>query len=164
MLLYGLPPAPFPGRAGAPMNFRRTLLVACLALGLAWPALAQDERPADVFASIERAWVVGSADAVVAQFGKRKVTISLPDGGPSGGLFSRAQSFFILKDYFAATRTEEFSFVSIRQPEEQPDNAIGMAERNFRRRDSSRTLSDRIFVSLVREDQRWVVSEIKSVR
>lgn len=146
------------------MNFRRTLLVACLALGLATPAVAQDDSPADIFASIERAWVVGSADAVVEQFGKRKVYISLPEGGPSGGLFSRAQSFFILKDHFAATRTEEFSFVSIRQPEEQPDSAIGLAERNFRRRDSSRSLSDRIFVSLVREDDRWVVSEIKSVR
>jgi len=146
------------------MIFRCTLLVALLVSGLAPSAVAQEESPADVFASIERAWVVGSADAVVAQFGKRKVYLSLPDGGPSGGHFSRAQSYFILKDLFAATRTEEFSFVSIRQPEEQPDNAIGLAERSFRRRDSSRALTDRIFVSLVREEHRWVVAEIKSVR
>jgi hypothetical protein len=121
-------------------------------------------RPTLVFASIERAWVVGDAQAVVQQFGKRKVYISLPDGGPAGGHFSRDQSFFIFKDFFDATRTEEFSFVTIRPADEQRSTAIGLADRTFRRRDSSRTQQDRIFVSLVFEDSRWVVSEIKSVR
>lgn len=125
---------------------------------------ADDLRPAAVFASIERAWVIGDADGVLEHFGKRKVFISLPDGGPEGGLFSRAQSYFILKDFFDVTRTEEFSFVSIHQPEDQPHTAIGRAERTFRRRDSSRLLQDRMFVSLVQEGDRWVVAEIKSVR
>jgi len=120
--------------------------------------------PAPIFASIERAWVVGSADAVLEHFGKRKVFISLPEGGPDGGTYSRAQSYFIFKELFDATRTEEFSFVSIRQPEEQPQTAVGRAERTFRFRDSSRTQRDRIFVSLVREGDRWVIAEIKSVR
>jgi len=120
--------------------------------------------PADIFAQIERGWVLGSADAVVEAFGQRKVYISLPDGGPAGGSFSRAQSYFIFKGFFADTRTEEFSFVSIRQLEEQPETAVGLAERTFRKRDSSRALQDRIYVALVRENDRWVVSEIKSVR
>jgi len=125
---------------------------------------ADDLRPATVFASIERAWVMGDAEAVVQQFGKRKVSISLPDGGPEDGTYSRAQSFFILKDFFDVTHTEEFSFVSIHQPEDQPHTAIGRAERTFRRRDSSKLLQDRIFVSLVQENDRWVVAEIKSIR
>jgi hypothetical protein len=125
---------------------------------------AAGNPPAPTFASIERAWVVGSADAVLEHFGKRKVFISLPEGGPDGGTYSRAQSYFILKELFDATRTEEFSFVSIRQPEEQPQTAVGRAERTFRFRDSSRTQRDRIFVSLVREGDRWVIAEIKSVR
>lgn len=136
-------------------------------LAAAGPEAAPDSeavRPANVFASIERGWVIGSADAVLEQFGKRKVFISLPDGGPAGGHFSRAQSYFILKDFFEATRTEEFSFATIRQPEDQRHTAIGLAERTFRKRDSSRTQQDRIFVSLVLEDGRWVVAEIKSVR
>lgn len=120
-------------------------------------------RPAPVFASIERAWVIGNVDSVLEHFGRRKVTISLP-GGPQDGAFSRAQSYFILKDLFDATRTEEFSFVSIRQPEDQPRTALGSAERLFRRKDSSRMLQDRIFVSLALEEGRWVVVEIKSVR
>ncbi len=121
-------------------------------------------RPAPVFASLERAWVVGNADSVLEHFGKRKVYISLPDGGPDGGLFSRAQSYFILKGFFDTTRTEEFSFISIRQLESPTGTAVGQAERTFRRRDSSRLLQDRLFVSLVQEDDRWVVAEIKSVR
>lgn len=121
-------------------------------------------RPAPVFASLERAWVVGNADSLLEHFGKRKVYISLPDGGPEGGLYSRAQSYFILKELFDATWTEEFSFVSIRQLEDPPGTAVGRAERVFRRRDSSRLLQDRLFFSLVREDDHWVVAEIKSVR
>jgi hypothetical protein len=159
---------PFPNRS------RVLWLPAVLALGLAVgrsPAqpsgpdsAAVEARPTPVFASIERAWVLGSADSVLEHFGARKVYISLPDGGPAGGLFSRAQTYFILKGLFDAMRTEEFSFVSIRQPEEQPGTAIGRAERTFRRRNSSRLLQDRIFFSLVREEERWVVAEIKSVR
>jgi hypothetical protein len=121
-------------------------------------------RSAPIFASLERAWVVGNADSVLEHFGKRKVYISLPDGGPDGGLFSRAQSYFILKGFFDTTRTEEFSFVSIRQLEDPPGTAVGRAERTFRKRDSSRLLQDRLFVSLVQEDDHWVVAEIKSVR
>ena len=149
---------------------RKALFLLLLVLFLAVPLRAQEPeapdslRPAPVFASIERAWVLGKADAVVQQFGKRKVYISLPDGGPQGGHFSRDQSYFILKDFFDATRTEEFSFVQIRRPEEQRNTAVGLATRTFRRRNSSRMLQDRIFVSLVLENERWVVSEIKSVR
>jgi hypothetical protein len=121
-------------------------------------------RPAPVFASIERAWVIGSADSLLAHVGERKVHLSLPDAGPEGGTFSRAQTYFILERMFDATRTEEFSFVSIRQPEEQPASAVGRAERTFRRRDSSRLQQERIFVSLLQEADRWVIAEIKSVR
>lgn len=128
------------------------------------PEAPDSLRPAVVFASIERAWVTGDAAAVVQQFGKRKAYISLPDGGPQGGHFSRDQSYFILKDFFDGTRTEEFSFVTIRAPEEDRNSAIGQAVRSFRRRNSSRMLQDRIFVSLVLEDARWVVSEIRAVR
>jgi hypothetical protein len=108
--------------------------------------------------------MVGNADSVLEHFGKRKVYISLPDGGPDGGLFSRAQSYFILKGFFDATRTEEFSFVSICQREDSPGTAVGRAERTFRKRDSSHLFQDRLFVSLVQEDDHWVVAEIKSVR
>jgi hypothetical protein len=107
---------------------------------------------------------VGSADSVLAHVGKSKVFISLPDAGPRGGTFSRAQSYFIFKQMFDATRTEEFSFVSIRQPGEQPETAIGRAERTFRLRDSSRLQQDHIFISLQQEGDRWVIAEIKSLR
>ena len=142
-----------PGLGGPPANQAETTAVAP-------PGL----RPAPIFASLERAWVVGNADSLLEHFGKRKVYISLPDGGPEGGLFSRAQSYFILKGLFDATRTEEFSFVSIRQLEDPPGTAVGRAERIFRKRDSSRLVQDRLFVSLVQEDDHWVVAEIKSVR
>lgn len=121
-------------------------------------------RPAVVFASIERAWMIGSADSVVEHVGKRKILISLPEGGPEPGAYSRAQSYFIFKEMFDATRTEMFSFVSIREAEEKPHTAVGRAERTFRLRDSSRLQTDRIFVSLVQENDRWVISEIKSIR
>ena len=119
-------------------------------------------RPAPVFASIERAWMIGSADSVMAHVGDRKVYISLPDGGPAGGTYSRAQSYFIIKQMFDATRTEEFSFVSIDQRDTGAEAAFGRAERTFRLRDSSRLQQDRIFISLLQEGERWVIAEIKS--
>ena len=128
------------------------------------PASEPPAQPALVFASIERAWMVGSADSVVEHVGKRKVFISLPDGGPEGGTYSRAQSYFIFKELFDATRTEEFSFVQIREAEDEPRTAVARAERTFRLRESSRLQQDRIFVSLVQEGDRWVIAEIKSVR
>lgn len=121
-------------------------------------------RPALVFASIERAWMIGNADSVVEHVGKRKVLISLPEGGPEPGTYSRAQSYFIFKEMFDATRTEMFSFVSIREAEEKPHTAVGRAERTFRLRDSSRLQTDRIFVSLVQENTHWVIAEIKAIR
>jgi hypothetical protein len=117
-----------------------------------------------VFSSIEKAWAAGDARALVQTFGRRKVFISLPDGGPEGGLFSRDQSYYILKDLFGTARTEEFSFVTIHGPEAERSTAFGLAKRVFRPRDAGSALRDRVFVSLVLEGDRWVVSEIKSVR
>lgn len=152
-------------RAGqAPDSARAPAAPESLPGAAALPASTAGLRPAPVFASLERAWVVGNADSLLEHFGKRKVYISLPDGGPEGGLYSRAQSYFILKELFDATWTEEFSFVSIRQLEDPPGTAVGRAERVFRRRDSSRLLQDRLFFSLVQENDHWVVAEIKSVR
>ena len=120
--------------------------------------------PAPVFTTIEKAWNAGDAGALVQNFGRRKVYISLPDGGPTGGQFSRDQSYYILKNLFDASRTEEFTFVTIREPEEQRRTAFGLARRVFRQRDAGSAVQDRVFVSLVLEGERWVVSEIKSVR
>ena len=117
-----------------------------------------------VFSSFEKAWAKGDARALVQTFGRRKVFISLPDGGPEGGLFSRDQSYYILKDLFGTARTEEFSFVTIHGPEAEHSTAFGLAKRVFRPRDAGSALRDRVFVSLVLEGDRWVVSEIKSVR
>ena len=126
---------------------------------------AEYSKPVDpVFSSIEKAWAAGDARALVRTFGRRKVFISLPDGGPAGGLFSRDQSYYILKDLFGTARTEEFAFVTIHGPEAERSTAFGLAKRVFRPRDAGSALRDRVFVSLVLEGDRWVVSEIKSVR
>jgi len=139
------------------------------ATALALGARAEPVPPAGaaatpVFATIAEAWTRGNARALVQHFGTRKVTISLPEGGAAGGQFSREQSYFILEDLFAAASTEEFTFVAIREPREQLATAFGVARRACRPRDRGGVVHDRVFVSLVLEDDRWVVSEIKSVR
>ena len=163
-----------PGRGVAYGGLVCTAVLACGLVAWPLPVARADSvdsssvlaplRPSVVFASIERAWMIGNADSVVEHVGKRKVLISLPEGGPEPGTYSRAQSYFIFKEMFDATRTEMFSFVSIREAEEKPHTAVGRAERTFRLRDSSRLQTDRIFVSLVQEKDRWVISEIKSIR
>ena len=161
------------------VNLSSKLAVAGLVVGLLLPGAAAwasegaaaspgradtTARVDPIFSTIEKAWAAGDARALVRTFGQRKVFISLPDGGPAGGLFSRDQSYYILKDLFGTARTEEFAFVTIHGPEAERSTAFGLAKRVFRPRDVGSALSDRVFVSLVFEGDRWVVSEIKSVR
>ncbi len=124
--------------------------------------------PMDVFADIETAWNKGDVDLVLKHFGSQKVTISVEGTGPSGGTFSRNQSYYLLKDLFRYTITRKFEFTDYRKPGEQGSRSFAIAERHYQKRDDGRLFKDKVYVSLHLESedgrQRWVVDEIKSIR
>jgi hypothetical protein len=121
--------------------------------------------PMAVFSAIERGWRANDVDAILAHFGKSKVSISIEGTGPSGGKFSKSQSYYLLKDLFKYTITKKFEFVQYRKPNENGRTSFAVAERFYQKTDDGRLFKDKIYVSLHTEDgETWVVNEIKSIR
>jgi len=124
--------------------------------------------PMDVFADIERGWNTRNVDLILRHFGSQKVAISISGTGPSGGTFSRNQSYYLLKDLFRYTATKKFEFVQYRKPGDEGRDTFAIAERQYRKTDDGRLFTDKVYVSLHLEhdddQERWVVDEIKSIR
>lgn len=129
---------------------------------------SQSRGPMDVFADIERGWKAGSVDPILRHFGSRKVAISIQGTGPSGGTFSRSQSYYLFKDLFRYTLTRKFEFVQYRRPSEEGNETFAVAERHYQKSDDGRLFKDKVYVSLHLErdgeEERWVIDEIKSIR
>ncbi len=124
--------------------------------------------PMDVFADIERGWNTRNVDLILRHFGSQKVAISISGTGPSGGTFSRNQSYYLLKDLFRYTATKKFEFVQYRKPGDEGRDTFAIAERQYRKTDDGRLFTEKVYVSLHLEhdddQERWVVDEIKSIR
>jgi hypothetical protein len=122
----------------------------------------------DVYADIQRAWKAGNVDLMLSHFGSQRVAISVEGTGPSGGTFSRNQSYYLLKDLFRYTITRKFEFTDYRRPGEEAGHSYAIAERHYQKSDDGRLFKDKVYVSLHLESddgrERWVVDEIKSIR
>jgi hypothetical protein len=127
--------------------------------------------PMDIFSDIERGWNTEKAELILQHFGQGKVTISIDGTGPSGGNFSRNQSYYLLNDMFKYTITRKFEIVQYRKPNDAGNTSFVVAERYYQKTDDGRLFKDKIYVSLHLEpaksgtaNSRWVVDEIKSIR
>ncbi len=116
----------------------------------------------NVFADVERGWHERSANRITRHFGRGKVAISLRGVGPSGGHFSRDQSFYLFKDLFKYTITKKFKFIQYSNIN-SGKKIYAVAERHYQRRRDGRLFKDKVYVSLQLENGRWVISEIKSI-
>lgn len=128
------------------------------------PKISRPAAPLNVFADIEDGWRRGRADKILRHFGRGKVAISVAGIGPTGGFFSKNQSYYLFKDLFKYTITKRFEFVRYRNIGNKGKKVYGVAQRAYKRRNDGRLFKDKIYVSLRREGERWVVSEIKSIR
>jgi hypothetical protein len=120
--------------------------------------------PLSIFADIERGWRSGKEEIILSHFGQGKVAISISGTGPKGGYFSKSQSHYLFKDLFKYTITKKFEFTQYRNIHDGNRKVFAVAERQYKRRDDGRLFKDKIYVSLHRENKRWVISEIKSIR
>ena len=124
--------------------------------------------PMEVYDDVERGWNARDVDPILRHFGAQKVAISVDGTGPSGGTFSKSQSYYLLKDLFRFTVTRKFEFVQFRKASEEGTESFAIAERHYQRRDDGRLIKDKVYVSLHLEreadSERWVVDEIKSIR
>jgi hypothetical protein len=127
-------------------------------------AAEQDAGPIAVFADVEAGWKGEQVQQILRHYGKGKVAISIEGSSPTGGQFSRNQSYYLFQDLFKYTITEKFQFVQYRHVTDGRDKVYAVAERHYKRNDDGRLFKDKIYVSLHLEDDRWVISEIKSTR
>ena len=124
----------------------------------------QDDGPIAVFADVEAGWKGEQVQQILRHYGKGKVAISIEGSSPTGGQFSRNQSYYLFQDLFKYTITERFQFVQYRHVSDGRDKVYAVAERHYKRNDDGRLFKDKIYVSLHLEEDRWVISEIKSIR
>jgi hypothetical protein len=120
--------------------------------------------PMAIFADIESGWKKEAVASITKHFGASKVAIAIEGIGPAGGVFSRDQSHYLFKDLFKFTITEKFEFVQYRNVSDGKIKVYAVAERSYKRNGDGRLFKDKIYVSLHMEEDRWVLSEIKSVR
>jgi hypothetical protein len=127
--------------------------------------------PMDIFSDIEKGWNAEEVEMILRHFGQGKVTIAIEGTGPSGGNFSRNQSYYLLTDMFKYTITRKFEIVQYRKPNDDGNTSFVVAERYYQKTDDGRLIKDKIYVSLHLEpaktgatNTRWVVDEIKSIR
>ena len=132
--------------------------------GSSKPSPKEDSGPITVFASIESGWKAQKVKQILAHFGKGKVAISIAGAGPSGGRFSKSQSYYLLKDLFKYTITKKFEFIQYRHMNSGKKRVFAVAERYYKRTDDGRLFKDKIYVSLQIEGDHWVVDEIKSIQ
>jgi hypothetical protein len=120
--------------------------------------------PIAVFADLEEGWKKEEVQLILRHYGKGKVAISIEGSSPTGGQFSRNQSYYLFQDLFKYTITEKFQFVQYRHVADGRDDVYAVAERHYKRNDDGRLFKDKIYVSLHLEKNRWVIGEIKSIR
>ena len=159
---------------------RVVLSAVCLLLvwGLAWgqdslkgkevPGSAMAASPGTggskaAFETIAKAWQEGKAETLATFLGEGKVSILLPK--VAGGVLSKSQAEYVLKDLFKYTVTERFEFT--KYDEFVSEGVVGIAERSYRSGKEGPLSKDRISVWLVREGQgspQWVIREIREVK
>jgi hypothetical protein len=120
--------------------------------------------PIAVFSDVEAGWKNEQVQQILRHYGRGKVTISIEGSSPTGGQFSRNQSYYLFQDLFKYTITQKFQFVQYRHVSDGRDDVYAVAERHYKRNDDGKLYKDKIYVSLHREDNRWVITEIKSIR
>ncbi|NIM19286.1 MAG: DUF4783 domain-containing protein [Candidatus Latescibacteria bacterium] len=124
----------------------------------------ESSGPLASFADIEVGWKKENVKKVLRHFGKGKVAIAIGGIGPSGGRFSKSQSYYLLTDLFKYTITKKFEFVQYRNMDSGKRKVFAVAEWYYKRTDDGRLFKDKIYVSLHQEGNHWVIDEIKSIR
>jgi len=71
------------------------------------PTTAEEEAgPIGVFADVETGWKSEQVQQILRHYPKGKVAISIEGSSPTGGQFSRNQSYYLFQDLFKYTITE----------------------------------------------------------
>jgi len=149
-------------------------LLALLALFAASAAIAQEggredesdakaiDDPMNVFRGVELAWQKGNAQQIADLGSASQIYIELKGIDRRGAYFTKPQVAYLFKKMFESTSELTFQFTKFRNMENPDRRVYGVAHRQYKNVRRGGIFEDTVYVTLVKEEARWVVAEIKS--
>lgn len=136
---------------------KRAISLAVVALAVAVPASAQEL--AGVVDRVAAAWARGDANGIVAFAARSGVSLDV-DGDPVGPL-GRRQAAAVLRRLFDKHETVNARTGRAKVVGGSPEKGFGEISWTARVRGTSIPERSTVFVALLREDDRWRVTEIR---
>lgn len=122
----------------------------------------KSDTPLAVFKGLERAWNRADAQKISRYAGESRIFLEVRGIAHRGGYFSRSQVYYMLRDMFEANKQTRFEFVKYHTPDNPDGRVYGIAHRSYKNNRSGRLYQDKVYVTLKKEESRWVVAEIKT--
>ena len=126
------------------------------------PNMSIGEEPLRAFKTVEKAWRSGNAQALADLLSGSRVYVEIRGIEDMSGYFTRPQILYIFKDMFASMKQLNFSFVRYYSREKEGSRVYGIAQRSYKNNRGNKLYRDTVYFTLVKEESRWAVVEIKS--
>jgi len=151
----------------APLTICAIVLVIC---GTAWaqesakvkPELVDVDSPMPVFKGIENAWKNADSEKLSRYAGEARIYLNVEGMEKEPGYFSKSQFYYLFKKMFTNNRQTKFEFVRYHNIDRSDRKVFGIAHRNYKNSRSGKLFQDKVYVTLKKEGERWVVAEIKT--
>ncbi|GEM_PF-1650190 len=116
-----------------------------------------------IFGEIETAWQDSDAKKLSSFAGDSKVFLNVRGLGRRAGYYSRPQLYYMFKKMFEGMRNIRFEFVGFQRFSRSEMRVYGIAERSYTNTGRGRFFKDKVYVTLMKEEKKWVVVEIKTI-
>ncbi len=126
--------------------------------------LKESISPAMIFRRIEGAWRKSDARYLAGLVGDGKVYIVMGEMGPKSGYYSSSQVFYLLKKIFREYSQMKFEFVKYHNVDKPGRKVFAVAYRSYKNIRSDRVFQDKVYITLCKEGDDWVMTEIKTSR
>jgi hypothetical protein len=125
---------------------------------------ARGTSPLSTFKGIEQAWAREDAVALSRFTGDGKAFVSVTGIGRRGGYFTRPQVRYLFQRLFKSYKQTKFDFVKYHNLDKPQRKVHGIAQRRYRNKRNGKFYNDKVYVTLRKEGETWVVAEIKTTR
>ncbi len=127
-------------------------------------SLKEASSPSKIFSKIEISWRNSDARYLADLVGSGKAYIVLGEKGPRGGYYSKSQVFYLMKRMFGEYSQLKFEFVKYHNINDRSKKVFAVASRSYKNIRSDKVFQDKVYITLGKEGDDWVLTEIKTTR
>ncbi len=120
--------------------------------------------PSKIFNDLEKAWRRSDARYLADLVGNGKAYIVLGERGPRGGYYSKSQVFYLMKKMFREYSQIKFEFVKYHNINDKSKKVFAVAYRSYKNNRSDKVFQDKVYITLGKEGNEWLLTEIKTTR